>query len=133
MATILEAVGDYLVTGGHGTLGTTLFLGVMPESPDVLVAVYETSGSSPQFTMGSAATAIDAPSLQVICRGSVGDYPTARDKAVTLRTYLGSLANVTISGINIMRVAPEGSVLPMGEDENRRPMVSINFSCMVRP
>jgi hypothetical protein len=133
MATILEAVGDYLVTGGHGTLGTSLFLGTMPDTPDVMIAVYESSGSSPQFTMGSAAFAFESPSLQVICRASLSDYPAARDKAATVSGYLGALANVTISGINIMRVAPQGSILPMGEDQNRRPLVSVNFSCMVRP
>ena len=49
MATILESIGDYLQNtasafGAHasqGTLGTNLFLGVLPETPDACVAVYE--------------------------------------------------------------------------------------------
>lgn len=133
MATILEAVGDYLAANGHGTLGTDLFLAVMPESPDVMVTVYETGGVAPLQTMGSAAWAIDRPTIQVIARASRGDYPAARDKADAIRALLGAVAMQTLSGINVMRMQPSGSVIPMGEDENRRPMVSVNFDCMVRP
>ena len=49
--TILEAVGDYLVTNSQGVLGTSLFLGVLPESPDVCVAVLESEGSSPSYKL----------------------------------------------------------------------------------
>lgn len=133
MATILEAAGDYLVAGGFGTLGGNVFLATMPESPDAMVAVYESSGSAPQFTMGAAAIALDQPSLQVICRGVLGDYPGARDTALAIRSYLGGLANTTVSGIHILRVEPQGSLLPMGDDTNHRPMVSVNFQCMIRP
>lgn len=133
MATILEAVGDYLVTHGQGTLGTNLFLTVMPETPDVCIAVYENAGNRPSMTMGSAPWAIDRPLIQVICRGSRSDYPSARDKAESIRALLGAVTDQTISGINIMRMESQGSVIPMGEDENQRPMVSINFECMVRP
>lgn len=133
MATILEAVGDYLVAQAQGTLGTDLFLSVMPETPDALVAVYENTGGSPEFTMGAAATAIDRPSIQVICRGARGDYPGARDKAQTIRGILGAVTQVTQSGIVILRIEPQGSVLPMGDDENLRPMISVNFDCMVLP
>lgn len=131
--TILEAVGDYLQAQAQGTLGTNLFLAVMPESPDSCVCVFETAGFAPQFTMGPAAVAVDQPGLQVICRAVRGDYPAARDKADAIRLLLGALLDTTVSGVNIMRIAPEGAVLPMGEDENGRPMVSVNFSCAVRP
>jgi len=131
--TILEAIGDYLAAQGEGTLGTNLFLAVMPETPDVCVAVYENAGNSPSFTMGSAPFAIDRPTIQVICRAARGDYPTARNKAVSIRNLLGAVTDQTLSGINVMRIEVQGSVIPMGEDENQRPMVSINFDCMVRP
>ena len=59
MATILESIGDYLVTNSLGTLGTNLFLGTLPESPDVCTAVFENSGTPPAFTMGTGGIAID--------------------------------------------------------------------------
>lgn len=133
MATILEAVGDYLVANGQGTLGTNIFLSVMPETPDALVAVYEAVGDTPSFTMGGAAVAINRPVIEVICRASRGDYPTARDKAESIRNLLGAVVGQTLSGIQVLRMAPQGWLNPLGEDENLRPTVSVNFECMVLP
>lgn len=133
MATILEAVGDYLVANGQGTLGTNIFLSVMPETPDALVAVYESVGDTPSFTMGGAAVAINRPVIEVICRASRGDYPTARDKAESIRNLLGAVAGQTLSGIQVLRMAPQGWLNPLGDDENLRPTVSVNFECMVLP
>lgn len=133
MSTFLESVGDYLQSQSQGTLGTNIFLGVMPESPDACVCVYEGPGIAPIETMGSAAFAVDQPGLQVISRGARGDYPGARNKARTIRGLLAAITETTISGIHIMRISADGSLLPMGEDQNGRPMISMNFSCAVRP
>ena len=131
--TILEAVGTYLAANGHGTLGTNLFLAVMPDEPDVMTCVYETGGGAPDQTMGSAAWAIDRPTLQILCRAGRGDYPVARDEAASIRALLGAVTEQTLSGINVMRISPSGGILPIGEDPLGRPVVSINFDCMVRP
>lgn len=133
MSTILEAIGDYLQAQSQGTLGSTLFLAMMPETPDACVCVYESPGLAPMETMGSAAFAVEQPGLQVICRGAKGDYPGARNKAVTIRRLLAAITETSISGIHIMRISADGSLTPVGEDQNGRPMVTINFSCAVRP
>lgn len=132
MATILESIGDYLVTNSHGTLGTSIFLGTLPESPDACVAVYENSGSSPAFTMGAGGIRIDYPMIQIICRAGREDYPTARDKADTIRILLASVLEQTISGVNVMRIEPMGSVNQLGVDPKYRPLISVNFRCLVR-
>jgi hypothetical protein len=132
MATILESIGDYLVTNSHGTLGTSIFLGTLPESPDACVAVYENSGSSPAFTMGAGGIRIDYPMIQIICRAGREDYPTARDKADTIRILLASVLETTISGVHIMRIEPMGSVNQLGVDPKYRPLISVNFRCLVR-
>jgi hypothetical protein len=132
MATILEAIGDYLVTNSYGTLGTNIFLGTLPETPDACVAVYENAGSPPAFTMGTGGIVIDYPMLQIICRAEREDYPTARDKAENIRNTLASVVAITVSGINIMRIEPMGSVNLLGVDPKYRPLVSVNFRCLVR-
>lgn len=131
--TILEAVGDYLQSAALGTLGSDLFLAVMPTAPDTVVCVYETPGFAPQATMGSAGWAVDQPGLQVICRAERGDYPGARNAAEAIREALSELIEQTVSGVHIMRISPDGGVLPIGDDENGRPLVSVNFSCQVLP
>jgi len=132
MATILESIGDYLVTNSQGTLGTSIFLGTLPESPDSCVAVYENSGSSPAFTMGAGGIRIDYPMIQIICRAGREDYPTARDKADTIRILLASVVETTVSGVHIMRIEPMGSVNQLGVDPKYRPLISVNFRCLVR-
>jgi hypothetical protein len=131
--TILEAVGDFLQASNKGTLGATIFLGLMPESPDACLCVYETSGFSPMETMGAGAIAVDRPGLQIIARAVRGDYPGARDAADGARLLLAGVTETTLSGVHVMRISPEGSILPMGEDQDGRPMVSVNFACTVRP
>ena len=140
MATILESVGDYLQNtasafGAHasqGTLGTNLFLGTLPDSPDACVAVYENAGSSPVFTMGSGGIRVDYPMLQIITRATREDYPTARDKAEEIRVLLASVLEQTVSGVHIMRIEPMGSVNQLGVDPKYRPLISVNFRCLVR-
>jgi hypothetical protein len=83
--------------------------------------------------MGAAAFAVEQPGLQVIVRSTRGDYPAARNKARAVRLLMAGITETSISGIYIMRVAADGSFLPMGEDQNGRPMISMNFSCVVRP
>lgn len=125
-------MGDYLVTNSYGTLGTNIFLGTMPETPDTCVAVYESAGSPPRFTMGSGGIVIDSPMIQVLCRAGREDYPTARDKAENIRNTLASVLESTISSVHIMRIEPMGGVNPLGVDGKYRPLVSVNFRCLVR-
>lgn len=132
MATILESIGDYLVTNSLGTLGTNLFLGILPETPDECVAVYENAGSSPAFTMGTGGIVIDYPMIQVIARAGREDYPTARDKVESIRVLLASVLDITVSSVTILRIEPMGSVNPLGVDSKYRPLVSVNFRCLVR-
>jgi hypothetical protein len=131
MATILESVGDRLVTGSFGTLATNIFLGRMPATPDVCVCVYEYEGAMPLATFGSTATAIDKPRIQIVCRAGRDDYPTARDAAQNIRAYLGAISNTTISDIKVMRIMPIGSVFSLGPDQQDRPRIAFNAECYV--
>jgi hypothetical protein len=60
------------------------------------------------------------------------DYPTARDKAENIRVLLASVLEQTVSGVHIMRIEPMGSVNLLGVDPKYRPLVSVNFRCLVR-
>lgn len=131
MATILEAVGDYLDTQTSLVLGTNLFLGLLPDQPDVCVAVMEDSGSAPQFSMGPGGIQVDKPQIMIYSRASRDDYPTARDRAEEIRQLLAALTDQTINGLRILRISPSGSVSPMGADQEHRVLVSARFESMV--
>lgn len=130
---LLESVGTYLQAQGQGTLATNLFLGLMPPSPDACVTLYENSVGAPMETMGSAAVAVDLIGLQVIVRGTRDDYPTARDKALTVRTLLAGITETTLSGVHIHRISADTWPIPLGNDDLDRPQFSVRFRAMVRP
>lgn len=131
---ILEAAGTLIQAGMPGyTVGTNIRLGRMLNTPDVQIAVYEYGGSTPEETFGPAATAIDTPSLQVVCRAAAEDYPTARDLAVAIRALLGAVTDQTVGGVRILRIRPNGHPIPLGADANDRPRLSVNFDTWVEP
>jgi len=127
MTTMLEALGERLQTDGIGTLGTDLFLSLMPESPDACVALFEYGGQAPALTMGSGLYAINRPRVQVKVRSLREDYPAAFTKAVACRDSLSGITNVSLSGVAFARVSPTTSVNPIGLDANDRQQMSVNF------
>ena len=131
MGTVLEAVGDYLDAQTTLTLGTDLFLGILPDQPDVCVAVMEDSGNAPRYGMGPGGIQIDQPSLQVYSRAARDDYPAARDRADEVRLLLAAVTDLTMSGLRVLRVEPTGSVSPLGVDEEHRPLVTVTFNAQV--
>lgn len=129
--TILEAVGTFLQQQSFGTLGQNIFLSILPESPDACVAVLEYQGVPPMFTLGTGGIQVDRPSVQLQVRAGRDDYLAARDKANNMRILLSTIANQTIDGLRILRIEPSGSVLPVGVDDNHRPLITVNFNCFV--
>ena len=51
---LLDDIGDLLTTGSIGTVGSDVFLSLLPDTPDQCVSVFETGGSAPLHTMGGA-------------------------------------------------------------------------------
>jgi hypothetical protein len=48
---ILEALADKLTAASVATVGSDLFIGLMPDKPDVCVALYEYAGAPPLEVM----------------------------------------------------------------------------------
>jgi hypothetical protein len=85
----------------------------------------------PKESFGTAAYDIDMPRIQVVVRGARDDYPTARDKAKTIRDLLSDLTDVTISSTKVLRVASLGAFIPLGLDDKDRPRIAVNFQAYV--
>lgn len=131
--TFIEAIGTYLQAQGHGTLGTDLFIGLLPSSPDSCVTIYEEDAGNPILTAGATAIAVDVADLRVLVRSGRDDYATGRDKAATIRTLLSAITDQTLSGIKIIRCAPASSVVPYGSDESDRPTFLVKFRVHINP
>jgi hypothetical protein len=130
---LLDALAAQLVADGVGTLGTNIFLGYMPPSPDSVVVIYEGRGNGPEHVFGSSVTAIDRPQVRVVARAARNDYPNARTKIAQVRTSLGSIVNETVSGISFLCVQPTSDYYPMRLDDKERAMFGLDFVVWVNP
>jgi hypothetical protein len=127
---ISESAADRIATGGYGTVGTSIFIGLMPDTPDACVTVYEGLGPGIVEHFGSGIS-LDMVGLQVTVRGARDDYPTARNLAVNIRNYLSLITEETVTGLRILRVKPEGYINSIGRDPEDRPLFTMNFLATV--
>jgi len=125
MGVYLNATYSSLYAGKYA-LGTNLFLSLMPEDPDVCMAVYEQAGVQPVITFG--ATQITQPAMQVITRHT--SYETGRVDAQEMFEIFVDIAEQTINSNTYHRIAPIASPAMYQRDNNNRVLFSTNFSVM---
>jgi hypothetical protein len=117
-------------TGGAGNLVKARSLD-HAKVPDTLVALYETAGWPPQwcFTTGSSGPAFEQAGLQAIARST--SYATARGHAFRVYRILDSVRNQylphTSSGTLYLAIQPAGPPFSIGQDQNGRYLLSVNF------
>ncbi|RPH47101.1 MAG: hypothetical protein EHM91_06460 [Planctomycetota bacterium] len=99
--------------------------------PDTVVGLYESPGWAPvwAFTTGSSAPAFERPGLQVIARST--SYTVARGHAYRCFRILDSVRNRvlphTSSGTRYLAISAVGSPASLGQDQNGRFLLSVNF------
>lgn len=128
---LLDALAAQLVADGVGTLGTTIFLGYMPPTPDAVVVIYEGRGNGPDHVFGSSVSGIDRPQVRVLARAGRNDYPAARAKIVAVRSSLGSIQNETVSGVAFLSVQATSDYYPVRLDDKERAMFGLDFVAWV--
>lgn len=122
--TLVADIATILASAGVGTVGTDIFYGSMPPSPDNCVCIYQYAGSP------SLAEGIDRPGVQVRIRNT--SYANASSKATDVHDALHTYANTLLNGTYYMQILanqyPEG----LGVDDNDRHIFVVNFSVMMR-
>lgn len=124
---ILDALGQHLEDESIATLATDLFLSVLPDAPDVCVALFEDNGTGPLNMLGNNMVAVERPRIRVYCRAGRNDYVTARNLAVSVRDALSVLGNQTIDGLNILAITPTSDVYLAARDTDDRPVIACDF------
>ena len=128
---ILEALADKLTSASVATVGANLFIGLMPNTRDVCVALYEYAGAAPLEVMQDNAATLERPSVQVIVRASRNDYPTAQALMTAVRDSLTGITDDTISGVRFLRVNQNSSINHVGTDDNDRPGFTLSLQAVV--
>jgi predicted sugar kinase len=121
-----DEIADFLEDAGVGTVGTTIFKGQMPGTPDACVAVIETPGREPVHTFGSAGIAIEYPRVQIRCRGAASDYATPAAQAQTAYVALAAVANESIDGTLYHSIDPLQSPFLIEKDAKNRIVIGFN-------
>jgi len=123
---LLDDIGDYLSSGGLGTLGTDMFLSTLPDEPDTVISIFETGGSSPMHTMGANPPLAEFPSFQVICRAR--RYDDARVLAKDADILLNGVRNRLINGVMYRWIMAQQSPFFISRDEQNREEIGCNYS-----
>lgn len=119
-----EDIKDYLegVSSLALTYGTDLFISEIPKEPDNCVCIFDTGGYDPE-----AQYIYQRPTIQVRVRGAKGEYLAAHEQAQAIRDELHGLHNETINGVRYVGIWQEGDIISVGQDDNKRPNVTMNF------
>ncbi len=99
---MLSEIGAYLATKSIGTVGTDIFLGLMPDQPDNCIALFEYAGSPPDLHWAG-----EYPGLQVRVRNK--SYAAGRAKIGEVVTALHGLYEQTLSDGSGGEGEPEGN------------------------
>jgi hypothetical protein len=128
---MLPELASKLVSASVGVLAQDIFLGIIPDKPDLCVALYEFSSLSPMETLGNMNETLERPGVQVLVRGARNDYPTARAKIVEVRDVLTNITDETILGVRFLRVSADSSINAIGVDANERPKFTLTLSVVM--
>ena len=114
-------IASYLDSQTVWTLGTNIFVGELPDTPDACIAVYEYAGSPPDLVWEG-----EYPSCQVRVRAPA--FEDAHNTADLIMATLHKLTYKTIDGTLYYYISAKGSPEQMGRDANKRFEFVINFA-----
>jgi len=131
---VLDDLAVYLQdTVGTGTIGTSLFKGLMPSTPDVCIALYEYGGRAPDTVFGAATISLEYPRIQIVVRGASHDYDGPRDRAETIYQAVAQVGNQTVNSIRYQTITPLQSPFLLRRDANGRVEIAFNVECVKVP
>lgn len=122
-------IKDKLVAAGVGTFAATsgwgIFLSLLPDSPDTVIALYTTSGLSPEGCMNQSAKQLLRPSFSVRVRGTtfLATYTKMREVIDTL----GRIGPWSVVGCKYSDVFQTNDEFLFERDENGRYVWSVDF------
>lgn len=111
------------------TFGTDMFVGVMPDVPDVAVCCYDTGGGAPLDTFGDVT--LMRPTVQVIIRART--YNDAYTKANQIVTALHGAYEQIVGTNRYLGVWLQSDIISLGFDVKNRTQLSVNFRMQRTP
>lgn len=125
MANYLDNLADYLEDESVGTVGTDIFVGVLPDSPDNCVALLGLSGMPTNADIKE----LEFPRFQALIRNT--NYSTGADKMAAVRSALHVLIGEQLANYRVLRCHAWQEGGSIGQDDKGRYEFSINFEAEV--
>ena len=126
---MLTDVGTYLAAASISTqdltLGTNLFLGRLPDSPDTCVGLVQTAGVAPTDTFGTSFPPVETQGLQVLSRA--GAYVTAEAWGVDIFKSLTAVDNQTLTSTLYLKIEATQSPFALERDTQERVVIACNY------
>jgi hypothetical protein len=112
-----------------GLNGSLIKIGRLPATPDVVMAIVDAPGQSP-----NPKWLLDYPAIQVLVRSGKDNYDGAYTMAKSVKDALLGLYSTNLTnGDRWVSCLMRGDINYIGPDENSRPMFSLNFGLITQP
>lgn len=119
---IMTDVAAKIVSLGLGTaVGTDVFKGQMPDTPDVCIGVHAYGGAAPDDVLG-----VEYPKFQLEVRSTSPEAAYA--KAYGLMKGFYALTNTTLGSTSYYRITADQDPVPNGKDAKGRWTYTVNFT-----
>lgn len=128
---ISKQIALYLQSQSLGTVGTDLFYGYLPASPNTLTTIYDTGGDTPDARLG-----YDYPSIQIRTRAAAGNssIETAYTMMTTIYNVLQGLHSIVFTdGTPLVDcLAVQSSPTAIDLDDMQRAEFTMDFNLHIR-
>jgi hypothetical protein len=121
---LAKDIAEYLEDATIGTVGSSIFVGMMPDAPADCIAVIQSGGESPEMA-GPISGQIERPRLIVRVRNT--SYASGASKANDVLKALHTAGEVSLSGHRYLFIRAVGSVNQLGRDHENRSLFSLDF------
>lgn len=118
---LLDDIALYLQQQGVGVVGTDIFKGQLPASPDDCIALFEYAGEPQDLTDAN----LEYPGLQVLVRNK--SYPAGRQKIEQAVRVLHGVSEQVINNVRYLLIQARQSPFLLERDENGRAVFVVNF------
>lgn len=117
---LLPDLETYLAGAGLGlTAETNLFHGILPPSPDVVVALFEYGGRPNEQDLGTPNVRLEFPRVQVVVRGVRDDYDSPRLLAQKIVAAFAAVFNQVLTSATYKSIIMINMPPPQRDDNFR--------------
>lgn len=101
-------------------------LGILPSTPDQVMAISDSPGQSP-----NPRWSLDYPSVQVVIRSEPFEYDVGYNQARAVKDAVIGIDSYTSGDDRIVSTTMLGDINYIGPDENNRTMFALNFRFII--